>query len=295
MNTILINKTIIKSKLFWLLNLLPGNFGDYVYHKLQNLTGHNLEGKLNSSYNTYLKLRDIIKKNGIDIKEKTIVEIGSGWLPIMPYFIKYLGGATKVETYDLKRHYQRKNILALNSLFEERFKKKLIPIDTEYPLPDSIVYHPDSNISRADIKGTDIVFSRFVLEHVTPFALEEMHNHFKKHLSPNSYIIHMISPGDHRAYDNSRLSLQDFLRYSEEEWNKIQTKFDYHNRWRLSQYLELFKKLNYDIVHLEYECPNKQSETYRKFKEVPLHKDYQKFSEEDLTAGSINIVLKVSN
>jgi hypothetical protein len=61
----------------------------------------------------------------------------------------------------------------------------------------------------------------------------------------------------------------------------------------LPQYLEIFKDLGYEVLFLEFESANKSSNIYKKFKAVPLHADYEKYSDEELTAGSINIVLKL--
>lgn len=276
-----------------MLEMLPSSIGGSIYHWLQNLKGPSLEAKVNSSYSTYSQLTQIADKNGFSFTGKKIVEIGSGWLPLLPYFLKYEGGAREVNTYDLNRHYQKNKIFSLNHFFEERFKKKIVCIDHKYGLPEGIFYYPNTNIAGENLGEADIIFSRFVLEHVTPEALLKMHLHFRKQLDPGTHIIHFISPSDHRAYDDNTLSLQDFLRYSEKEWNRIQTRFDYHNRWRLPQYISLFHKLGFEIVHLEYDFPDRTTDTYKKFEAVPLHSDFQHYTEEELIAGSINIVLKV--
>jgi len=60
----------------------------------------------------------------------------------------------------------------------------------------------------------------------------DINKHFKK----ETYVIHFISPSDLRKHNDSNLSLQVFLQYSKEQWNKIHTKFDYHNRLRLPSF-----------------------------------------------------------
>ncbi|MUP44163.1 hypothetical protein E0K83_00200 [Gramella sp. BOM4] len=230
----------------------------------------------------------------IEIKAKVIAEIGSGWLPIMPYFFKYLGKARRIKSFDLNRHYQNNNINRLNSIFSQKYDRLInVEDDSLYSLPEGIEYFPFTNITDHDISDTDIVFSRFVLEHVKPETIKEMHASFKKELNPGSYIIHLISPSDHRAYVDKQLSLQDFLRFSEEKWNKIQTRFDYHNRLRLPQFLDIFEDLGYEIVDLTYDKPKEGSENYKKFKKLKLHEDFLGYTDEELMAGSINIVLKV--
>ncbi|WP_026935506.1 hypothetical protein [Christiangramia echinicola] len=288
-------KSKFKSHLFHALELLSRNQGDNLYHFLQNLFFEkDLDHKISSSFNTYKIVEQVTEKNGIKIQDKVIVEIGSGWLPLMPYFFKYMGKASQVISYDLNKHYQKKNIKKLNQTFSQNFDKLIkVSEKSEFPLPEGVAYFPKTDITNHDIFGADIIFSRFVLEHVEPEMIREMHLKFKKDLNPGSYIIHLISPSDHRAYSDKKLSLQDFLRFSKEEWNQVQTRFDYHNRLRLPQYLDIFKDLNYDIVDLTYDKPSVDSENYRKFKKLTLHEDFDGYTDEELMAGSINLVLKV--
>jgi hypothetical protein len=288
-------KSKFKSYLFHALELLPRSQGDNLYHFLQNLFfEHDLEQKINASYNTYKTVEQVTERNRIRMQDKVIVEIGSGWLPLMPYFFKYMGKASRVKSYDLNKHYQKKNIKKLNKTFSQNFDQLIkVSEKSDFLLPEGLEYFPKTDITNDDISGADFIFSRFVLEHVRPEIIREMHSKFKKELNPGSYIIHLISPSDHRAYSDKNLSLQDFLRFSKEEWDQVQTRFDYHNRLRLPEYLDIFKNLKYEIVDLTYDKPSVDSENYKKFKKLTLHKDFVGYTEEELMAGSINLVLKV--
>jgi hypothetical protein len=283
-----------KNTLFQILNMLPDKVGYPLYHKIQEWFDRNsIHYKINSSHNSYLTFERLVKKTNISILGKSVIEIGSGWLPLMPYFFKYMGKASRVETYDLNQHYNKNNIANLNQEFSDKFGISVeSERDGQFNLPEGIKYHPKKDLTKKPITNAEFVFSRFVLEHISPLDIKKMHQKFKDEL-PEAYIIHLISPSDHRAYVDKNLSNQDFLRYSEKEWGKNHTRFDYHNRLRLPQYLEIFKDLGYEILLLEFESANKSSETYKKFKTVPLHYDYQKYSDDELTAGSINVVLKL--
>ena len=283
-----------KTFLFQLLDKIPEKMGDKLYHKIQELfSGRNINLKIEASKNTYFDFQRLTGLLKIPISGKTLIEIGSGWLPIMPYFFKYLGKMGAVETYDLNKHYNQNSIRELNRLFSQKFG---VNVETanggKYPLPKAIKYHPNTNLIHAKLPDAEIVFSRFVLEHVSPLDIKNIHLKFKKDLKPGSHIIHFISPGDHRAYVDKSLSLQDFLKYSEAEWKKKHTRFDYHNRLRLPQYIEIFEALGFEIIHLEFSNPPLDSGVYKKFKSIKLHPDFEKFSDEELTAGAINIVLR---
>ena len=284
----------LKTTVFKILDFLPEKLGTSVYHILQNFSeNRNLDKKIKSCEATFDTLQKILIQLDCSLKNKKIIEIGSGWLPIMPYFFVFKGNSKKVYTYDLNNHYQKKTIQNFNSFFEKTYS---VPLNTNganhYDLPDSITYFPNRNVNDSDLPQADIVFSRFVLEHVTPEDLLKMHIHFKKNLPKDTLIIHFISPSDHRAYSDKSLSLQDFLKYSSEEWNAIQTRFDYHNRWRLPHYLALFNSLEYSIEYLSHDNPKIDSIQFDSFKKLKIHKDFSNFTDTELTAGNIIIVLK---
>ncbi|SHG44695.1 hypothetical protein SAMN05444483_11262 [Salegentibacter echinorum] len=288
-------KLKLKTSFFKILDKLPPKIGYAMYHQTQQLLGSSsLQKKLKSNLNSYRLLKKICKKIGFSLRAKTVLEIGSGWVPAMPYFMLYLGKARAVATYDLNLHYNKRNIRGFNALFTSEFG---IPVaaaaNSRYALPESVAYYPKTNLISSELPEVDVVFSRFVLEHVIPQDLKLMHKKFKNELKEGTYIIHLISPSDHRAYVDKNLSLQDFLQYSEAEWQQKQTKFDYHNRLRLPEYLSIFEAAGLEVTHLDYSTPNKNSAVYKKFKALQLHKDYTHFTDKELTAGAINVVLKV--
>ncbi|GAB2778701.1 hypothetical protein [Salinimicrobium soli] len=287
-------KLAAKILLFQVLDELPEHLGIRIYHFLQSkFQQRSLEQKIKAAQGTYQQLQRLTDTVGISLKDKKILEIGSGWLPIMPYFITYLGGAKKVETYDLYRHYNSVSIKKLNLLFVQQFGIEIQNTTGEFSLPPEVEYYPNKDLSGEILKNIDVIYSRFVLEHVSPDEIKKMHLRFKNSLDPGTLVIHFISPSDHRAYVDKSLSLQDFLRFSKTEWKKKCTKFDYHNRLRLPEYLEIFKELGYYLEHVEFEIPSKNSTSYEKFKAVSIHEDFAGFTEEELMAGSINLVLKV--
>lgn len=286
-------KLKFKEGLFRLLDLLPEKQGFYLYHKIQDaVNGENMLERVKTNKSSFGVLQRLLQKKGLFLEGLNILEIGSGWAPVMPYFMLFQGKAKSVSTFDLNRHFSKNGVSRLNEVFLKEYGIRINPESTRpYRLPKSIVYYPNTNLINTDLPETDLVFSRFVLEHVKPEELILIHEKFKKSLKQGSLIVHLISPSDHRAYVDNNLSLQDFLQYSKTEWQKKQTKFDYHNRLRLPQYLSIFKAAGLEVLDLEYDQPG--ADTFKKFKAVKLHEEFQKFTDEELTAGSINVVLKV--
>ncbi|PJJ10984.1 hypothetical protein CLU83_4464 [Flavobacterium sp. 1] len=280
-----------KTKIFKILSILPSKIGYSVYHFLQNIGKNNsLELKIKSTNSTYHTVEKILNKNNISLENKKIAELGSGWVPIFPYLLIAEGKAQKVDTYDINEHFNKKEIEQLNALYSNKqgveFERK-----GNYTLLKEVCYFPETNICNGKVQDIDLVISRFVLEHITPNVLLEIHNFLYSNLKSGSLVLHLISPSDHRAYSDSSLSLQDFLKYSKAEWNNIQTKFDYHNRLRLPQYLNILSK-HFEIVYFEHDKINIDSESYKKFKKLQVHEDFVEFNDQELMAGSVNILLK---
>lgn len=284
-------KHSLKTKIFKVLSVLPDRLGYGVYHLLQNIGGKlTLEDKIRSTNDSYQTILRILRDNNVSIEGKKVAELGSGWVPIFPYQLILDGKATQVDTYDINEHYSTKEVKKLNSYYSSKYT-----VETEskskYPLLKNIFYYPKTDICNGDLNDVDLIVSRFVLEHVPPGEITKMHQFMLASLKSGSHILHLISPSDHRAYQDSSLSLQDFLKYSEAEWNQIQTKFDYHNRLRLPQYLALFQN-DFEITFFEHSKINTESESFKKFSKLKIHDDFNNFTDEELMAGNINILLK---
>ncbi|MDC0324450.1 hypothetical protein OAL42_00120 [Akkermansiaceae bacterium] len=284
-------KVTLKKYFFKIAGCFPKIIGDRVYHQAQKLLTRGLKKTVEANKRSFEKVEAILKSHKIDLVDKRIVEVGSGWRPIMPYFFKILGGCECVSTYDVNKHFNKKWIKELNEYFFDEYG--FSGSDNGVSLPSWIKYFPKTNISKTRLSDrVDLVFSRFVLEHVSPVDMIDMHKNFFKEFSNDTLILHLISPGDHRAYDDNNLSHYDFLKYSQLEWDRIQTRFDYHNRLRLPQYLKIFEETGFEVVSLEYEKVSKDSEKYAKFSQLNIHSDFEKFSEEEILAGSINVLLR---
>lgn len=271
---------------------MPSRFGQTLYHSLQKIQFKSIDSRLTANIKSYKTIVKMLEAHGSCLEGRNIIEIGSGWMPTMPYLFKLEGKCHQVFTYDINEHYDNKYIDALNNHFDDSGSPVAIANSGKYHLPSFIKYHPKTDVSEAALpKSADLVFSRFVLEHVTPETITKIHRHLNK-LNDGTLVLHLISPSDHRAYTDKSVSYYDFLQYSQKEWNRVQTKFDYHNRLRLPQYIRLFVDAGFEILDIHYDVPEKDSEKYKAFKKLRIHSDYASYSEEELLAGSINILLR---
>lgn len=280
-------KHTTKSKILKLLDVLPKKIGYWLYHQLQLMTLKDIEFYFKTNKASFKLLEKILDTNKIEVADENIIEIGSGWFPLIPLLFKEQLKVKSIHTFDINKHYNTDRILKSTEIFSE-----LLNIRPSKKLPDFIKYYPYTSIHKATLTCNPVlVYSRFVLEHIPHKELLEIHRHLYKATPKNTKILHLISPSDHRSFGDSSISTYDFLQYSENEWNKIQTKFDYHNRLRLPDYLNIFEKSKFKVEYLSYDQVNKNSKKYKMFKEIQLHQDFKKFTEKEILAGSINVLL----
>lgn len=176
---------IFKSLVFKILTYLPNKLGDLLYHALQKkLNKNKIIYKINSSKKSFESAMKILNDNNIQIYGKNLLELGSGWAPIIPYFFIYMGNIKKVITFDINKHYDFKTILKLNTYFENQLNIT-IPVNknSNYNIPSTVVYYPNTNLTNetsfSDEK-IDFIFSRYVLEHISPNDIYTMHDNFSK-------------------------------------------------------------------------------------------------------------------
>jgi hypothetical protein len=277
------------------LSTLPPWAGDPVYHCLQTLNGLAPEVSENAAF--LRRVEQFLASAGTPgLKGKRVVELGSGWYPVLP-FLLLEAGARDVITVDLNRHYSVRRIreaaaAVLPHTAHGPAREALRGSAASGRLPEAVRYYPRTGIQSLApevLKGTDLALSRFVLEHVRPEDLEEIQSASHRWMNPDGLWIHAVSSSDHRAHSDSSLHLVDFLRYSEEEWRKLGgNRYAYHNRLRLPQYRQLFERVGWRVVLEESNSP---ADAMAALPDVPVHPDFRHFRPEDLVAGSLWFVL----
>ena len=75
-------KSTIKTTLLNVIDLMPSNVGYMLYHELQKRVTSSTSSKVESNYNSYKTIERLLSEAEV-ISRKTILEVGSGWMPIM--------------------------------------------------------------------------------------------------------------------------------------------------------------------------------------------------------------------
>jgi hypothetical protein len=93
----------------------------------------------------------------------------------------------------------------------------------------------------------DCSCSNEVLEHVPASQLPVLLRALRK--VTRGLTVHNIDYSDHYARSDSSVSRMNFLRYSSEQWRKFNSRHQYVNRLRHSDYLRFFKAAGFQIVY----------------------------------------------
>jgi SAM-dependent methyltransferase len=208
-----------------------------------------------------------LEELGQGIEGRTVLEIGTGWLPVLPLLYR-MANAERVITVDLEPLADRRTLGHALRLIDDFLPQAAARagIDLANFRRDTIVFDPRSTLQRTlaangidyrvpfdaermEANAADIVVSRTVFEHVPPPRLRSLLKRLRTVLKPGGVMIHEINMGDHfYMYDRS-ISPLNFLRYEDSAWrwthacNQL-----YMNRLRRFEFLEMFAEAGFRIL-----------------------------------------------
>ena len=121
--------------------------------------------------------------------------------------------------------------------------------DLEAASDGVIHYRAPADATRSTLPDgdVDVVFSNSVLEHVPPDVIDAMYAESMRILSPRGVMFHSVNCGDHYAYVDRNVHQLNYLRYSDEEWQRWNNAFLYQNRLRAHWFVDGARRHGFDI------------------------------------------------
>jgi len=267
--------------------LLPSAFSYEFYYQLQRRFGSlkkfNPEGRLNSGVGIAKQLRSL----GMEIKNKSVFELGTGRAPLAPLAF-WLMGASKITTVDLNPYvkselvedsikYISENRERIEKLFgeyliTERLEKLISLSGNKFDLKDffelcSIEYKAPCDASETYLAESSIDYfvSCAVMEHIPSGKLKMIIDEGNRILKDNGVFINYIDYHDHFATGDKNISAINFLQYSESEWEKFAgNRYMYMNRLRHDDYIGLFEKAKHKILAVNTTVDKRSEELLKK-------------------------------
>ncbi len=238
--------------------------------------------------------------SAIDLRSSRVIEIGSGWQPILP-LLYALAGTREIIMTDLNRLCHSETFAAtVNSVLSRRpmiaaqlgipdaeFDRRGVP-DRRDPLEQTLQRWSMRYLAPCDFRETgfppnsvDAVVSRSVLEHIPPDVLTEIFREAERILRPGGVMCHFVDNSDHWEHGDKSISRVNFLRFSDSSFRWMQSAGLYQNRLRHPQYTDLLRDAGFRLDREERIVDPKSVAV---LDTLPVASRFQGFSKQDLAA-----------
>lgn len=200
-----------------------------------------------------------LRAAGVPVAGASVIEFGSGWLPLIPMLF-HLAGADRLILTDIERLMDARtqamaharitaridDIAAALAAPREELRRRLDGFAADYQVPWNPATHPAEDV--------DLVISRATFEHVPVEQLRVFLAQFHRVLRPGGATCHVIDNSDHWQHKDASLSRVAFLRYEDDDWvwrlAQLNTQ-GFQNRLRHSDYQALLAEAGFRVVLAE--------------------------------------------
>lgn len=201
-----------------------------------------------------------------DLRGATVFELGTGWYPVVPVAF-FLSGAGRVQSVDISPLTDREKMLATLRRYQAARNQELPGLPERWAVLERILEAP-ANYSREALFETlhfeylvtdarrlplpdgsvDLITSNNTFEHIYPEVLQGILQEFKRIAKPNALMSHFVDMSDHFAHLDDGISIYHFLRFSDRTWQWIDNSIQPQNRWRITHYRALYRRLGIPIT-----------------------------------------------
>lgn len=200
-----------------------------------------------------------LRRAGVTLAGTTVLEFGSGWLPLIPMLF-HLAGAGRLILTDVERLMDARTIARAHAHLAGRIDAIAAALEAprEALLARLGRFAPDYRApwdpAAEPAASVDLVISRATFEHVPAEALRAFLAEFRRILRPGGATCHLIDNSDHWEHTDKSLSRVEFLRYEENDrlWRLAQLNTQgFQNRLRHSDYQALLAEAGFRVVLAE--------------------------------------------
>ena len=199
-----------------------------------------------------------------------VLELGTGWYPVIPIGF-FLSGADQIYTVDISELTNKEKILETVDRFLKHHQAGLLTqiegIQTDRLEKLQEIAQNRTNLSFTDLlqqlhiqylvadarklpipsDSIDLATSNNTFEHVYPDILADILKEFVRVVKPDGLMSHFIDMSDHFAHLDQQISIYNFLQFSDQQWQWIDNTIQPQNRWRITQYRDLYQQLGIPI------------------------------------------------
>ncbi len=290
------------------LSIIP--YGDNINLLLQKQYGElssiELEDRIKEIIRTFID--PIISTHG-KLSNLQITEIGTGWVPVLPITLSFLGSCCK--TFDVVKHINHEvfnktlaevynhldDLAEIPGFQHENSRKKIeqaLKCQNLNEALQTIGIHYIAPINTAclpiDSNSQDAVVSRLVLNYIPIDILPEVIKETFRILKHGSIAIHRFGLYDEYASIDSDVTIINFLKYPGWFWNRfVNNRIKYTNQARYPYYLDLFKKAGFEIVSYRKTVDERSLQALSTMK---VAKEFRHYSKEELATTGLTVILR---
>ena len=253
---------------------------------------------------------DHLRSLATPLADRSYLEIGTGWYPMLPTCFHLVGGSRCV-TFDLNRLLDFRSTQRMTErigahlgtiatrvgVAEHVLRERLAVIAEAKSLEDFLrlarieYYAPvDASATTLPAHSIDIVFSNSVLEHVTSSALDALMHETRRVLKPGGLAIHSVNCGDHYAYFDRTITQINYLRYTDSQWRLWNNDLQYQNRLRADDFIASAKRAGLKIV-LNVQRP--RPELLASIASMTIAPEFRRYSPEQLCTTSVTFAAMI--
>ncbi len=203
---------------------------------------------------------------------ETSLEIGTGWYPIVPIAF-FLAGTKKIYSVDISFLTSKERIYTTLKAFQEceRTGKlgTFFPVNSERWRSFNDIITTFNTLSLEQIlhklnivyliedarklslpdNSVDLVNSNNTFEHIYPEILIPILKDFKRVVKkPEGVMSHFIDMSDHFAHFDKSINIYNFLKYSDQQWARIDNSIQPQSRCRIYEYKKIYSDLHIPIT-----------------------------------------------
>ncbi|MGH2914716.1 MAG: methyltransferase domain-containing protein [Solirubrobacteraceae bacterium] len=230
-----------------------------------------------------------------------VLELGTGWSPIVPVGLA-LAGVASVLTADVRPLLDRRNTertlkLYMARLQQDRLAAMLPAVDSkrvqQLPLAGAVpaTQQAAELLKRLGVRvlvgreperhlparSVDLIVSNNTLEHIPPVDLCALLARLRRLTVPDAVLSHFIDMSDHYAHFDHRISEFNHLRFSDPAWQLVNNRLQYHNRLLASDYRDIFEDAGFALV-----SDDRQRGSQQELSRIKLASRFQRRDVDDL-------------
>ena len=251
------------------LSRAPG--GTRINDLLQRTAGglRNIDATVDSKVvDDWFVLARQLQELNVQISDAALVEVGTGWFPVLPLCFA-LAGARTCHTFDVTRHLNERlttralarleihlpRIAAGAGVSIEQVQRRYAHVsgapDVSTALERAGVrYHAPADAAQTGLgnRSVDAVFSNSVLEHVPSGGIGAILRETARIVKSTGVSLHSVNCGDHYAYFDRSITPINYLKYSDQQWRRWNNQLLYQNRLRPVDFLQLAEDAGLQVV-----------------------------------------------